>query len=229
MKAIAENLKRIKAQLPQGVELVAVSKFHPVDDIKQAYDAGQRRFGESRAQELVEKAPQLPDDVQWHFIGHLQKNKVRAIMPVVSMIESIDSVALLQLVEKEARRAKRVVDVLLQVHVAQETTKSGFYVDELLEAAEQGAFDNLEHVRICGLMAMATLTDDMEQVAQEFDVVRRTFITLSDTCFDESDAFNQLSMGMSDDWQVAVKHGSTLVRIGTAIFGARPAKSRPAK
>ena len=198
-----------------------MSKFHPVEELQEAYDAGQRLFGENRAQELVAKAPQLPVDIRWHFIGHLQKNKVRAIMPHVSVIESVDSVQLLQLIEKEAARIDRKVDVLLQLHVAQEETKSGFSVEEVLEAGEQGLLTCYDHVRVCGVMAMASLTDDMEQVAQEFDLVRRTYLMLKDGCFDDCADFFELSMGMSDDWQVAVKYGATLVRIGTAIFGPR--------
>lgn len=221
MASIQENLEKVKAQLPGGVRLVAVSKFHPVEELAAAYEAGQRLFGENRAQELIAKAPELPSDIRWHFIGHLQKNKVRAIMPHVSVIESIDSVELLKLVEKEAARIDRSVDVLLQLHVAQEETKSGFSVDEVIEAGENGLLTCYPHVRVCGVMAMASLTDDMEQVAQEFDLVRRTYLTLKDGCFDESPDFNELSMGMSDDWQVAVKYGATLVRIGTAIFGPR--------
>ncbi len=221
MASIKENLEKITAMLPDGVRLVAVSKFHPVEELQEAYDAGQRLFGENRAQELVAKAPQLPDDIRWHFIGHLQKNKVRAIMPHVSVIESVDSVQLLQLIEKEAARIDRKVDVLLQLHVAQEETKSGFSVEEVLEAGEQGLLTCYDHVRVCGVMAMASLTDDMEQVAQEFDLVRRTYLMLKDGCFDDCADFFELSMGMSDDWQVAVKYGATLVRIGTAIFGPR--------
>ncbi len=221
MASIKDNLEKVTAQLPNGVRLVAVSKFHPVEELAEAYEAGQRLFGENRAQELIAKAPQLPEDIRWHFIGHLQKNKVRAIMPHVSVIESVDSVKLLSLIEKEAARIDRTVDVLLQLHVAQEETKSGFSVDEVLEAGEAGELTCYPHVRVCGVMAMASLTDDMEQVAQEFDLVRRTYLTLKDGPFDESEDFNELSMGMSDDWQVAVKYGATLVRIGTAVFGPR--------
>ena len=221
MPSIKENLEKVTAQLPDGVRLVAVSKFHPVEDIAEAYEAGQRLFGENRAQELVAKAPLLPDDIRWHFIGHLQKNKVRAIMPYVSVIESVDSVKLLELIEKEAARINRKVDVLLQLHVAQEETKSGFSVEEVLEAGEAGLLACYDHVRVCGVMAMASLTDDMDQVAREFDLVRRTYITMKDGCFDDCAEFFELSMGMSDDWQVAVKYGATLVRIGTAIFGTR--------
>ena len=222
MTQIQKNITELKEQLPQGVRLVAVSKYHPVEELMEAYDAGQRLFGESRAQELVAKAPELPKDICWHFIGHLQKNKVRAIMPYVAVIESVDSVKLLRLIEKEAERIDRTVDVLLQLHVAQEETKSGFSVDEVLEAAEAGQLtEGLPHVNVCGVMAMASLTDDMDQVAKEFDLVRRTYITLKDGCFDESEYFNELSMGMSDDWRIAVGCGSTMVRIGSAIFGPR--------
>ena len=221
MANIKDNLEKVTAMLPKGVRLVAVSKFHPVEELAEAYEAGQRLFGENRAQELVAKAPLLPKDIRWHFIGHLQKNKVRAIMPHVSVIESVDSVELLKLIEKEAARIDRTVEVLLQLHVAQEETKSGFSVEEVLEAGEAGELTCYPHVRVCGVMAMASLTDDMEQVAQEFNIVRRTYLTLKDGCFDESEDFNELSMGMSDDWQIAVKLGATLVRIGTAIFGPR--------
>lgn len=218
---IKDNLEKITSQLPDGVQLVAVSKFHPVEALQEAYNAGQRLFGENRAQELIAKAPLLPSDIRWHFLGHLQKNKVRAIMPHVSVIESVDSIDLLKLIEKEAARIGRTVDVLLQLHVAQEETKSGFAVDELLAAAEAGELTCFPHVHLCGVMAMASLTDDMGQVAREFDLVRRTYLTLKDGCFDESEYFNHMSIGMSDDWRVAVKYGATLVRIGTAIFGAR--------
>ncbi len=216
--SITQNIQRLTAQLPQGVKLVAVSKFHPIERLQEAYDAGQRIFGENRAQELAAKAPQLPSDIEWHFIGHLQKNKVRMIMPWASIIQSIDSTQLLQLVNKEAARINRHVNVLLQLHVAKEQTKSGFTIDEIFEAAEDGAFRDLSNVTICGVMAMATFTDDMEQVASEFELVRNTFLTLRDKYFSHNDAFKEISMGMSDDWRIAVEHGATLVRIGTNIF-----------
>ena len=222
MANIKQNLEDVLAKIPEGVKLIAVSKFHPVQELAEAYEAGQRLFGENRAQELVAKAPELPQDIRWHFIGHLQKNKVRAIMPHVSVIESVDSVSLLKLIEKEAARIDRTVDVLLQLHVAQEETKSGFSIDELLEAGEAGQLTvGLPHVRVCGIMTMASLTDDQEQIAREFEQARRAFVALKDGCFNESEFFNELSMGMSDDWPIAVKHGATLVRIGTAIFGPR--------
>ncbi len=219
--SIAQNLQRITAQLPNNVKLVAVSKFHPVEKVMEAYDAGQRIFGENRAQELAAKAPQMPSDIEWHFIGHLQKNKVRMIMPWASVIQSIDSIELLQLVNKEAARIDRHVKVLLQLHVAKEQTKSGFTIDEVLQAAAEGAFNDLSNVTIAGVMAMATFTDNMEQVASEFEQVHNTFLTLRDKYFASNDAFKQISMGMSEDWHIAVQHGATLVRIGTDIFGAR--------
>lgn len=219
--SIAQNIERITAQLPHGVRLVAVSKFHPVEKIMEAYGAGQRIFGENRAQELAAKAPQLPTDIEWHFIGHLQKNKVRMIIPWASTIQSIDSVELLKLINKEAARVNRHINVLLQLHVAKEQTKSGFAVEEILKAADEGAFNDLSHVTIAGVMAMATFTDDMDQVASEFELVHHTFLTLRDKHFAGNDAFKEISMGMSDDWHIAVQHGATLVRIGTDIFGAR--------
>ena len=219
--SIAQNIERITAQLPQGVKLVAVSKFHPIERLQEAYAAGQRIFGENRAQELAAKAPQMPSDVEWHFIGHLQKNKVRMIMPWASTIQSIDSTELLQLVNKEAARIDHNVNVLLQLHVAKEQTKSGFTVEEVLKAASEGAFSNLSNVTITGMMAMATFTSDMEQVASEFEQVHDTFVKLRDNYFAGDERFKEISMGMSNDWPIAVQHGATLVRIGTDIFGQR--------
>ena len=219
--SIAQNIERITAQLPQGVKLVAVSKFHPIERLQEAYAAGQRIFGENRAQELAAKAPQMPSDVEWHFIGHLQKNKVRMIMPWASTIQSIDSTELLQLVNKEAARIDRHVNVLLQLHVAKEQTKSGFTIEEVLKAASEGAFNNLSNVTITGMMAMATFTSDMEQVASEFEQVHETFVKLRDNYFAGDERFKEISMGMSNDWPIAVQHGATLVRIGTDIFGQR--------
>lgn len=219
--SVKENLLAVKRQLPQGTELVAVSKFHPVDVVMQAYEAGQRIFGENRAQELVAKAPQMPDDICWHFIGHLQTNKVRQIIPYVSMIQSVDSVRLLQLINKEAQRIGRTVDVLLQLHVAQEEAKSGFAVDELLTELTLGEMDGLEAVRIRGLMAMASLTEDEQQIEREFALVQHTFDVVKEEFFADANDFDQISMGMSHDWPIAVRHGSTMVRVGTAIFGPR--------
>ena len=220
-QSIAENITQIKAQLPEGVSLVAVSKYHPVKQLQEAYAAGQRIFGESHAQELVVKAPLMPDDVQWHFIGHLQRNKVRQIMPIVSLIHSVDSIRLLSTIDKEAARIGRTVDVLLQLHVAQEEAKSGFAVEELMQLAENGEFQPFKHVRYRGLMAMATFTTDTALIASEFARVASTYATLLEKQIFPGADFNQLSMGMSDDWHIAVEHGATLVRIGTQIFGPR--------
>ena len=220
-QSIAENITQIKAQLPEGVSLVAVSKYHPVEQLQEAYAAGQRIFGESHAQELVAKAPLMPDDVQWHFIGHLQRNKVRLIMPIVSLIHSVDSIRLLSTIDKEAARIGRSVDVLLQLHVAQEEAKSGFAVEELMQLAENGEFQPFKHVRYRGLMAMATFTTDTALIASEFARVASTYATLLEKQIFPGADFNQLSMGMSDDWHIAVEHGATLVRIGTQIFGPR--------
>ena len=220
-QSIAENITQIKAQLPEGVSLVAVSKYHPVKQLQEAYAAGQRIFGESHAQELVAKAPLMPDDVQWHFIGHLQRNKVRQIMPIVSLIHSVDSIRLLSTIDKEAARIGRTVDVLLQLHVAQEEAKSGFAVEELMQLAENGEFQPFKHVRYRGLMAMATFTTDTALIASEFARVASTYATLLEKQIFPGADFNQLSMGMSDDWHIAVEHDATLVRIGTQIFGPR--------
>ena len=220
-QSIAKNITQIKAQLPEGVSLVAVSKYHPVKQLQEAYAAGQRIFGESHAQELVAKAPLMPDDVQWHFIGHLQRNKVRQIMPIVSLIHSVDSIRLLSTIDKEAARIGRTVDVLLQLHVAQEEAKSGFAVEELMQLAENGEFQPFKHVRYRGLMAMATFTTDTALIASEFARVASTYATLLEKQIFPGADFNQLSMGMSDDWHIAVEHGATLVRIGTQIFGPR--------
>lgn len=220
-QSIAENITQIKAQLPEGVSLVAVSKYHPVKQLQEAYAAGQRIFGESHAQELVAKAPLMPEDVQWHFIGHLQRNKVRQIMPIVSLIHSVDSIRLLSTIDKEAARIGRSIDVLLQLHVAQEEAKSGFAVEELMQLAENGEFQPFKHVRYRGLMAMATFTTDTALIASEFARVASTYATLLEKQIFPGADFNQLSMGMSDDWHIAVEHGATLVRIGTQIFGPR--------
>ncbi len=221
MSKIEENIKKITKQLPVDVRLVAVSKYHPIEKLMEAYAAGQRLFGENHVQELVFKAPQMPTDVKWQFIGHLQTNKVRMLMPHVAMIQSIDSMKLLKTVNKEAARINRSVDALIQLHVAQEETKSGFSIEELVQEFEQGAFEGFDHVRICGLMAMATNTTNRHLVAQEFHKVKEIFNLLKDKYFTNAPHFKELSMGMSQDWPLAVQEGATLVRIGTDIFGER--------
>lgn len=218
---VKENIRKLQDSLPKGVGLVAVSKFHPVELLREAYDAGQRIFGESRAQELLQKVGQMPDDVKWHFIGHLQTNKVRAIVPYVAMIHSIDSEKLLRVVDSEAERAGRVVDVLLQLHVAQEETKYGMTADECVAMVESGVLAELTHVRVCGVMGMATNTDDENEIRAEFRKIKQVFDLLHEGCLHDSDCFREISMGMSDDYQIAVEEGSTLVRVGHSIFGER--------
>lgn len=218
---VKENIRKLQDSLPKGVGLVAVSKFHPVELLRESYDAGQRIFGESRAQELLQKVGQMPDDVKWHFIGHLQTNKVRAIVPYVAMIHSIDSEKLLRVVDSEAERAGRVVDVLLQLHVAQEETKYGMTADECVAMVESGVLAELTHVRVCGVMGMATNTDDENEIRAEFRKIKQVFDLLHEGCLHDSDCFREISMGMSDDYQIAVEEGSTLVRVGHSIFGER--------
>lgn len=218
---VKENIRKLQDSLPKGVGLVAVSKFHPVELLREAYDAGQRIFGESRAQELLQKVGQMSGDVKWHFIGHLQTNKVRAIVPYVAMIHSIDSEKLLRVVDSEAERAGRVVDVLLQLHVAQEETKYGMTADECVAMVESGVLAELTHVRVCGVMGMATNTDDENEIRAEFRKIKQVFDLLHEGCLHDSDCFREISMGMSDDYQIAVEEGSTLVRVGHSIFGER--------
>jgi pyridoxal phosphate enzyme (YggS family) len=216
--SIASKILEIRSTLPDGVELVAVSKFHPVEAIEEAYAAGQRLFGESRVQELTAKYEQLPKDIEWQMIGHLQTNKVRAIAPFVSLIQSVDSQRLLECINREAERCGRVIDCLLEVHVTAEDSKSGWDVAELREYLNSGAIAELKNIRIRGVMGMATFTDDEAVVRADFEriaAVKREF----EECFDSS--FNILSMGMSDDYPIAIEYGSTMVRVGSYIFGAR--------
>lgn len=217
---IGDNILRVRATIPQGVELVAVSKFHPNEALMAAYEVGQRVFGESRATELVAKAKSLPDDIQWHFIGHLQTNKVRMIMPYVSLIHSVDSERLLLLIDAEAKRINRTIDVLLQVHVAEEETKFGFSPDELLQLMESGVIDTLENVRVVGVMGMATNTDDDTRINADFESIAQTYHQAR-VLLKNNDSFTQISMGMSDDYLMAIEKGSTMVRIGSTIFGYR--------
>lgn len=206
--------------LPDGVELCAVSKFHPAEAIKEAYDAGQRIFGESRVQELIEKIKVLPSDIKWHFIGHLQTNKVRQLIGRVSLIESVDSVRLLELIDKESEKAGVVTNVLLQLHVAKEETKFGFYPEELLEYFSGREFEKLKATHICGIMGMASNTDDIGRIREDFHTISDTRKRILEIAPDLR-GFSIVSMGMSGDWEIAVEEGSNLVRIGTAIFGNR--------
>ena len=219
--SIAEEIKQITANLPEGVKLIAVSKFHPVEAVMEAYDAGQRLFGENKVQEMTAKHEALPTDIQWHFIGHLQTNKVKYIAPFVAMIHSIDSLHLLIEVNRQAEKAGRIIDCLLQLHIAHEDTKFGMTFDECRAFLQDRAWKQLKHVRICGLMGMATFTDDMEQVEREFVSLQAFLEELKNSWFTGDATFKELSMGMTDDYPIAVRHGSTFVRIGTLIFGER--------
>lgn len=218
---IKQNLQAVRSTLPEGVQLVAVSKFHPVEALREAYDAGQRVFGESHVQEVVAKHDVLPQDIEWHFIGHLQTNKVKQLAPFVSLIHAVDTFKLLKEIDRQAEKAGRTVRCLLQVHVAQEETKFGFTPDELREFLNEGDWRQLTHVQICGLMCMATNTDDEAQIDREFAQVESLFHELKAQHFAQGDTFRELSMGMSDDYPIALRHGATLVRVGSRIFGQR--------
>ena len=218
---IKENLSKIRATLPEGVTLVAVSKTKPVSDLQEAYDAGQRAFGENYPQEMRDKHEVLPQDIQWHFIGHLQTNKIKYIIPYVTLIHSIDTANLLEAVNKEAKKHDRVVDCLLQFHIALEETKFGLDLEEARQLLESDAFKQMENVRICGVMGMATFTDDEAEVRKEFKYLKTIFDTLKAEYFPDQPQFKELSMGMSEDYPIAIEEGATLVRIGSKIFGAR--------
>ena len=214
---IKENLEKVRATLPKSVTLVAVSKTKPVSDLQEAYDAGQRIFGENHALEMRDKHEVLPTDIQWHFIGHLQTNKIKYIIPFVTLIHSIDSANLLEAVNKEAKKHDRVVDCLLQFHIAQEETKFGLDLDEARQLLESDEFKQMDNVRICGVMGMATFTE----VRKEFKHLKEIFDTLKAKYFAGQPQFKEISMGMSDDYPIAVEEGATLVRVGSKIFGAR--------
>ena len=221
---VEDNLSRIYGELPPGVKLVAVSKFHPSSMILSAYQAGQRCFGENRPQEFAAKAIELPDDIEWHFIGHLQTNKLKLVLPYASMVESVDSLHLLEAIEKWGSLNGRVTSVLLELHLGAEETKGGFTEDEitgiLASVSDADAVNPYPHVRFCGLMGMATNTDDEARVEADFMRIREFKERLGSSFPDLKD-FRELSIGMSNDWKIAVRHGATIVRIGTAIFGPR--------
>lgn len=220
MDNIAQNLKHIYQTIPTGVTVVAVSKFHPVDELMQAYDAGQRIFGESRQQELLQKIPMMPPDIIWHFIGHLQTNKVRSIIGHVHMIESVDTERLLSLIDTESVRAGVITNVLMQLHVAQEETKFGFSPEELIQFFIDKKYSTLKATNICGIMGMASNTDDTDRIRADFAKIAETFQHIRNIAPQLED-FNTLSMGMTHDYQIAIEQGSNMVRIGTAIFGER--------
>jgi PLP dependent protein len=221
MNAIGENIKLLKDELPSGIKLVAVSKTKPVSDILEAYNEGQKIFGENRAAEMMSKKDHLPDDVEWHMIGHLQTNKVKNIIYFVTLVHSVDSFRLLKSINFEAGKAGRVVDCLLQFHIATEETKFGFSIDEACEMIGSGEFSRLSSVSICGVMGMATYTDNSNLVRNEFRTLKGFFNILKERYFAGNPAFCEISMGMSGDYKIAIEEGSTMVRIGSLIFGRR--------
>lgn len=218
---IAANLRSIRETLPNDVKLVAVSKFHPAEYVEAAYAAGQRVFGESHEQELSRKAEVLPKDIEWHFIGHLQTNKVKYIAPYIAMVDAVDSMKLLKEINKQAAKYDRVIDVLLELHIAEEATKYGFTLDACREMLAAGEWRGLANVRICGLMMMASNVDDEEQIRDEFNTAAAFFDEVKTNYFADNDSFRERSWGMSGDYMEAVECRSTMVRIGTAIFGPR--------
>lgn len=221
MSEIGDRLLRVKQSLPEGVRLVAVSKFHPEESLMDAYEAGQRVFGESHEQELSRKQVALPKDIEWHFIGHLQTNKVKYIAPYISMIEAVDTMKLLREINKQAAKHQRVIRVLLELHIAEEETKYGFSLDACREMLAGGEWRELPNVQICGLMMMASHVDDEARIAAEFDLADRFFHEVKEKYFAQDPAFCERSWGMSHDYPIAVRHGATLVRVGTAVFGER--------
>lgn len=218
---VRHNLNAIIDSLPEGVKLVAVSKFHPNEYIEEAYSEGQRIFGESHEQELSKKQKTLPEDIQWHFIGHLQTNKVKYIAPYISMIEAVDSLKLLKEINKQGAKCGRVIDVLLELHVAKEVTKYGLSLDDCRRLLAEGEWKEMSNVRICGLMTMASFVDDENQIRKEFTLANNFFNEIKQLYFNDCDYFKERSWGMSDDYHIAVQCGSTMVRVGTTIFGPR--------
>lgn len=218
---IQANLKEVLTSLPAQVKLVAVSKFHPNESIEQAYRAGQRIFGESKVQELTGKYETLPKDIEWHFIGHLQTNKVKYIAPYIAMIHAVDSYKVLAEIDKQAAKNGRVIPCLLEIHIAQEESKYGFTFQECREMLEAGEWKNLTHICIAGLMGMATFTEDETEIKREFDSLKQFFNEIKQNYFADRDTFREISMGMSHDYPLAIEAGSTLVRVGSKIFGER--------
>lgn len=218
--SIKSNLQKVRSNLLSNVELVAVSKYHTIDDVREAYEAGQRVFGESREQELRLKYDALPKDIEWHFIGHMQTNKVKYIAPYISMIETVDSIKLMKEIEKQAAKHSRTIDVLLELHLAQEESKSGMLPDDCLALLDEGEWRELSHVRICGIMMMASNTDDEAQIRSEFLKAKELFDIIQQRYFADSEAFRIRSYGMSGDYLIAQECGSNHVRVGSSIFSA---------
>ena len=221
MYDVAGNIHQVWENLPAGVRLVAISKFHPNEYIEAAYAEGQRVFGESHEQELAKKVETLPHDIEWHFIGHLQTNKVKYIAPYIAMVEAVDSLKLLKEINKQAAKHDRVIKVLLELHIAEEETKYGLSLDACRQLLEEGEWKEMRNVQICGLMMMASHVDDESQIAHEFDLAAHFFDEVKAKYFADEPAFCERSWGMSHDYKIAVQHGSTMVRVGTTIFGPR--------
>ena len=223
--SIADNITNLKKEtVPINVTLIAVSKTKTAEDIQQAYDAGQRLFGENMVQEMVDKQQHLPTDIQWHLIGHLQTNKVKYIAPFVSMIQSVDSIKLLQEINKQAEKNKRIIDCLLQIYIADEETKFGLGFDEAIELLRSEEYTSLKNIRICGLMGIATNTDSEKQIKDEYYELKTFFDGVKVSFFRKEDSFKVLSMGMSNDYKLAIEQGSNMIRVGSTIFGGRVIK-----
>ena len=218
---IAEQITKLRNELPEGVNLLAISKYQPIEALQEAYDAGQRMFGENHIQEMAAKAAVLPKDIAWHFTGHVQTNKIKYMASFVSLIHAVDSFRLLREINKHAAKHERVIDCLLQIHIAQEETKYGLTIEECRELLATEPWRELANVRIVGLMAMGSNTDDMEQVRGEFRQMKQLFNELKETYFADDPSFCHLSEGMTDDYPIAIEEGSTIVRIGSMIFGDR--------
>ena len=218
---ISENLDILRKEIPSHVKLVAVSKTKPVEDLEEAYNSGQRAFGENKAQEMINKHPLLPEDIEWHFIGHLQRNKVKYIVPFVSLIEAVDSMRLLREINKEALKNSRTVNCLLQFHIATEETKFGLDLEEAFAILDDPGFTDINNICITGVMGMATFTDDEMKLRKEFSSLRNIFNTVNEKYFNNDSRFKEISMGMTGDYKIAIEEGSTIVRIGTGIFGER--------
>jgi hypothetical protein len=219
--SISQNLRSIKNQIPEHVTLLAISKTHPPEVVMEAYNDGQRLFGENKVQELISKYESLPKDIQWHLVGHLQTNKVKFIAPFVSLIHSVDSLKILKEINKGGEKNNRVIDCLFQMHIAEEDTKFGLSYDELIEIFTSEEYKSFKHIRIIGLMGMATFTEDMAQVRREFKGLSNIFKQIQSKYFAKAPTFNTLSMGMSGDYAIAIEEGSTMIRVGSSIFGDR--------
>ena len=221
MNSAVDNIRSFLAILPDGVKLVAVTKTIPVDIINAVYDSGHKIFGENKVQELISKSPDLPADIEWHMIGHLQSNKVKYIAPYISMIHSVDSLKLLRVINNEGLKNNRVINCLLQIHIAEEESKFGLSFSEAEDLVSASEFKLLSNIRICGLMGMATFTNNTDQVRREFKSLANFFHMAKDKYFHRSEVFREVSMGMSADYQIAIEEGATIIRVGSLIFGAR--------